>query len=163
MPIQKELFSSASAEWETPDDVFKPLNEEFGFTLDPCCTRENHKCPKFYTKDEDGLKHSWGSEIVFVNPPYGHEIEKWIRKSFHESRRGALVVMLIPARTDTRWWHDYCMKGEVRFIKGRIHFINRTLPSYNGVHTKTSPAPFPSAIVVFRPPKLRMKNAGDYL
>jgi len=142
------LFSSKSDEWETPQWLFDELNEEFGFTLDPCATHENHKCNRYFTKEEDGLSRSWHFEIVFMNPPYGRSIGKWIKKAYEEYQKGAIVVCLVPARTDTRWWHDYCMKGTIRFIKGRLKFWNRTLPSY-GNGGEPSSAPFPSAIVIF--------------
>lgn len=133
-------FSSASNEWETPQAFFDKLNEEFGFTLDPCCTHENAKCKTHFTKQDDGLSQSWANKVVFMNPPYGREIGHWMRKAFVESRQSATVVVcLVPARTDTAWWHDYAIKGEVRFIRGRLKF--------NG-HKNS--APFPSAIVIFK-------------
>ena len=144
-------FSSVSDCWETPPDTFEELNKEFSFTLDPCCFPETAKCSKFFTKEDDGLSQDWSNDIVFMNPPYGRVIKDWIKKAYEESLKGATVVCLIPSRTDTKWWHDYCMKGEIRFIKGRLKFDNRALPSWkeDGSHKK-SPAPFPSAIVVFK-------------
>lgn len=134
-------FSSKSNEWETPQAFFDKLNTEFHFTLDPCCTHENAKCAKHYTQAEDGLKQDWLDEIVYMNPPYGREIGKWIKKARDESAkfRGAIVVALVPARTDTAWWHDYVIGYEVRFIRGRLKF---------GGHKNS--APFPSAIVIFK-------------
>jgi phage N-6-adenine-methyltransferase len=132
-------FSSNSNEWGTPQDFFDGLNAEFGFTLDPCATKENAKCAKFYTKDDDGLNQDWSGETVFMNPPYGREIGKWVEKAYQESLNGTTVVCLIPSRTDTKYWHDFAMKGEIRFIKGRLKF--------GGLD---SPAPFPSAVVIFR-------------
>ena len=132
-------FSSERDTWETPQALFDELDREFAFTLDPCCLPETAKCAKFYTPKEDGLAQSWAGERVFMNPPYGREIGKWIRKAYEEAQCGAVVVCLIPSRTDTAWWHDYCMKGEVRFLRGRVRF---------GGH-KTG-APFPSVVVVFR-------------
>lgn len=112
-------------------------NAEFHFDLDVCATPENAKCERFFTKAEDGLKQSWGGGTVYCNPPYGREIAKWVKKASEED---ALTVMLIPARTDTRWFHDYIYgKHEVRFIRGRLKFGG----SMNA-------APFPSMIVVFR-------------
>jgi site-specific DNA-methyltransferase (adenine-specific) len=131
-------FSSASAEWPTPEVAFNALNEEFGFTLDPCATDENHKCAKYYTEEDDGLHQSWAPETVFMNPPYGRGIDRWVRKAYMESLRGATVVCLLPARTDTAWWHDYCMRGEIRFIRGRLKFADHD-----------NSAPFPSAVVLF--------------
>ena len=159
--IGKVMFSSDSAEWETPQPFFDKLDSEFHFTLDPCATDKNHKCLKYFTKKDNGLEKSWGNHRVFVNPPYGNVIPKWVKKCHEESLRGALVVMLIPARTDTRWFHDYCMRGEIRFIKGRLGFINRTLPSYkeDGKFT-ISKAPFPSAIVIFGSGKRTVSSYG---
>ena len=134
------MFSSASGEWATPQELFDVLDSEFHFTLDPCATPENAKCKSYFTRGDDGLAQSWAPERVFVNPPYGREIGHWMRKAWEESQAGALVVCLIPARTDTAWWHDYAMKGEFRFIRGRLKFGG----------AKNS-APFPSAVIVFRP------------
>ena len=140
--FNKVHFSSATVEWPTPQGVFNELNDEFGFTLDPCATHENAKCEKYFTMDDDGLKQDWGKETVFMNPPYGREIGHWMKKAYESSLEGATVVSLPPARTDNRWWHDYAMKGEIRFIRGRLKFGG----------AKNS-APFPSAIVIFRPPE----------
>ena len=133
-------FSSATVEWSTPQSIFDVLNAEFGFSLDPCCTHDNAKCAKHYTKEENGLSKSWQGETVFMNPPYGREISDWMCKAHMESEGGATVVCLIPARTDTKWWHDHAAHGEVRFIRGRLKFGG----------SKNS-APFPSAVVVFSP------------
>lgn len=134
------MFSSKSNEWETPQDLFDKLNKEFNFTLDPCSTHDNFKCKKHYTIEEDGLKQDWFGEVVFVNPPYGREISKWVKKSYEEWQKGVTVVMLIPSRTDTKWFHDYILgKAEVRFIKGRLKFGDNT-----------NSAPFPSMIIVFK-------------
>lgn len=134
-------FSSATPEWPTPQAFYDRLHEEFTFSLDPCSTTENAKCAKFFTANEDGLAQSWHGETVFMNPPYGRVIGSWMRKAYEScNQSGALVVCLVPARTDTAWWHDYAMKGEIRFIRGRLKFGN----------AKDS-APFPSALVIFRP------------
>jgi site-specific DNA-methyltransferase (adenine-specific) len=145
------LLRSSSNEWETPWDFFKKLNLVYNFTLDPCSTDKNTKCLKHYTIAEDGLRKSWKGETVFMNPPYGREIGKWIQKAHDESfQKNTIVVCLIPSRTDTIYWHHYCMKGEVIFIKGRLKFTNRTFPTYNEEGSyKISPATFPSAIVIF--------------
>jgi site-specific DNA-methyltransferase (adenine-specific) len=134
------LLSSKSTEWSTPQDFYDKLNSEFVFNLDPCATHENHKCSAYFTKEDDGLSQSWAGKAVFMNPPYGREVGKWIKKAYGESLKGATVVCLIPARTDTAYWHDYCMKGEIRFIRGRLKF--------GGAENS---APFPSALVIFRP------------
>ena len=134
------LFSSASEEWATPQEVYNKLNEEFRFTLDPCSTKENAKCVTFFTKEIDGLKQNWGGYSVFCNPPYGRVLYEWVKKSYEESRKpNTKVVMLIPSRTDTRWFHEFIYgKAEIRFIKGRLRFGG----------SKNS-APFPSMIVIF--------------
>lgn len=134
-------FSSATGEWPTPQDFFDKVNAEFGFTLDVCATAANAKCRAYFTKEEDGLARDWAPNICWMNPEYGRVIGKWVAKALAESRRGATVVCLLPARTDTRWWHDYVIDGgaEVRFIRGRLKFGDAK-----------SGAPFPSALAIFR-------------
>lgn len=132
-------FSSRTDNWATPQDFFDKLNAEFHFTLDPCADANNAKCPKFYTKEDDGLTKSWDNETVFCNPPYGRIIGDWVKKA--SEARGGQVVMLIPARTDTKYFHKYIyevLNVDIRFIKGRLKFGN----------SKNS-APFPSMIVIF--------------
>ena len=133
-------LSSKTDNWATPKDFFDKLNEEFHFTLDPCANEENHKCDLFYTKEQDGLTKDWGGHVVFCNPPYGKEIADWVRYSYEQSQKpNTTVVMLIPARTDTRYFHDYIYgKAEIRFIKGRLKFGDAT-----------TAAPFPSMVVVY--------------
>lgn len=135
-------FSSETNEWATPQNVFDALHREFGFSLDPCATTENAKCSQFFTQDEDGLSQSWQGHTVFMNPPYGRSIAPWVAKAYQEAKQsGTICVCLIPSRTDTRYWHQFAMRAtEIRFVKGRIRF--------GGSDTG---APFPSAIVVFRP------------
>jgi phage N-6-adenine-methyltransferase len=143
MSINEGMMSSLSAEWATPQYLFDSLNDQYGpFTLDPCSTDDNAKCTRHFTDTEDGLSQRWTGS-VFMNPPYGRQIGKWIRKAYDSVCEGdaEIAVCLIPSRTDTAWWHDYCMKGEVRFIRGRVYFEQEG---------KTDRAPFPSAIVVFR-------------
>ena len=132
------MFSSKSNEWGTPQDFFDKLNKEFNFTLDPCATADNHKCDKYFTLEEDGLKQDWSGETVFCNPPYGREIKHWVKKCYDAK---ATVVMLIPARTDTIYFHDYIYEraSEIRFLKGRLKF---------GGHK--NPAPFPSMVVIYK-------------
>ena len=147
---QKLMFSSKSNEWETPQEFFDKLNEKYKFTLDPCATHENHKCEKYYTIEDDGLSKSWANEIVFINPPYGN-IGDWVKKACDEYKdNGAVVVMLIPSRTDTKYWHEYIMKfaTTIYFVKGRLKFKNKVIADYTG-KTDLSPAPFPSVLVVF--------------
>lgn len=114
------IWSSMTDEWYTPQDLFDKLNEEFHFNLDPCATKENHKCELYYTKEDDGLQKNWNGFNVFCNPPYGRQIGKWVEKAYNSN---ALTVMLLPARTDTKWFHEYIYnKSEIRFLKGRIKF-----------------------------------------
>lgn len=120
--INAGLFSSNEESWSTPKSLFAALDAEFGFTLDPCASAENATVERFFTKDDDGLAQDWDG-VVFMNPPYGRTIGRWVEKAYRESLRGAVVVCLIPARTDTAYWHDYVMRAsEVRFIRGRLHF-----------------------------------------
>ena len=133
-------FSSASDDWPTPQDFFDRMNALHGpLELDVCASPTNAKCPRFYTRDDDGLTQAWDGKC-WMNPPYGRAIGQWMKKAYEESQRGALVVCLVPARTDTAWWHDYATKGKVTFIRGRLKF---------GGHVNS--APFPSATVVFLP------------
>ena len=133
-------YSSKSNEWSTPQYLFDKLDREFSFTLDPCATDGNAKCDKYFTVDDDGLIQDWSNDIVFMNPPYGREIKHWVQKAYEESLKGATVVCLIPARTDTIYWHDYIFgkASDIRFLRGRLKFGD----------SKNS-APFPSAIVVY--------------
>lgn len=133
----KGMFSSNTDLWATPQSFFDKLNEEFRFEVDVCANDENAKCNLYYTEKEDGLSHEWVG-VCWMNPPYGREIGKWVQKAYESSLNGATVVCLLPARTDTKWWHEYCMKGEIRLVKGRLKFGDG----------KNS-APFPSAVVIF--------------
>jgi phage N-6-adenine-methyltransferase len=137
------LFSSKTVEWSTPPDYFADLDQEFGpFDLDPCATPENAKCARFFTIKEDGLSQRWEGR-VYVNPPYGRGCGLWMRKAWESAACGdaELVVCLIPSRTCTRWWHQYVSKAaEVRFVQGRLKFGGAD-----------APAPFPSALVIYRP------------
>lgn len=143
--INAGVFSSNRDDWSTPKALFRMLDDEFAFTLDPCASPDNAKCDRYFTELDDGLAQPWDG-VVFMNPPYGRTIGDWVRKAHDEAQRGATVVCLIPARTDTAYWHDYVMRAdEVRFLRGRLHF--------DGDHERTAHnAPFPSAVVVFRPP-----------
>ena len=131
-------FSSKTDQWATPQWFFEKYNNIFNFTLDVCADECNKKCDRYYTKEQDGLSQEWDG-MCWMNPPYGREIIKWMQKAYESSLTGATVVCLVPSRTDTKWWHEYAMKGEIEFIKGRLKFGN----------VKNS-APFPSAIVVFK-------------
>ena len=139
MGINQGLFTSNTDMWSTPLDFFIKLNEEFNFETDVCAIESNAKCKKFFTPEMNGLKQEW-TGVCWMNPPYGRGIGEWIKKAYESSLNGATVVCLIPSRTDTKWWHDYCMKAdEIRFIKGRLKFKGA---KFN--------APFPSAIIIFR-------------
>lgn len=140
--LMQLMTSSEKNDWATPQQWFDYLNLEFGFTLDPCAQESNRKCAKYFTPLEDGLIQSWAEERVFMNPPYGRELPKWMKKAYESARdHGALVVCFIPARVDTDWWHRYASKAsEIRFPKGRVKFVGAE-----------SGAPFPVAIVIFRP------------
>ena len=141
MTITPVLFSSATDEWPTPQAFFDKLNRRYRFTLDPCATPENAKCPLYFTREQDGLKQDWGTHRVFCNPPYGRTMRAWARKCFESSQRGALVVLLVTARTDTRWFHDWVQgKADVKFIRGRLRFGE----------AETS-APFPSMLATYEP------------
>ena len=146
------LFSSKSSDWATPSEFFDKLNWRFGpFDLDPCATPMTAKCINFYTPMEDGLSKDWEDHRVFVNPPYGREIAQWVKKSYDEGqKKNTRVVMLIPARTDTKYWQDYVMKAqEVYFVRGRLKFGE-----------STNSAPFPSAVVVFESDTVRSQIFG---
>ena len=130
-------FSSKTDLWATPQDFFDALNKEFSFDVDVCATAENAKCQNYFTAQQDGLKQDWNG-VCWMNPPYGRVIGNWVKKAYESAQNGAIVVCLLPARTDTKWWHDYCMKGRVRFIRGRLKFGGNK-----------NAAPFPSALVIF--------------
>lgn len=135
------MFSSKTDQWATPQAFFDTLNSEFGFALDVAADHSNHKCAKYYTKEQNGLDQSWQLSAggVFCNPPYGREIGLWVKKAYEESLSGQLVVMLLPARTDTKWFHDYILgKAEVRFVRGRLKFGD-----------SNNSAPFPSMVVIY--------------
>lgn len=138
--MNRVVFSAESDEWATPQEIFDSLNAEFHFTLDAAATADNHKCERYYTAEQDGLKQSWGGERVFLNPPYS-QIAKWVEKAYREGTKdNTVVVMLIPSRTDTRYFHNYILhRSEIRFIKGRLHF-----------NDSKNNAPFPSMVVIFR-------------
>ena len=142
--MNKALFSSKTDQWATPKDFFDTLNAEFHLDLDPCADEENHKTPDYFTKEQDGLRQDWSGRRVFCNPPYGRAIGAWVEKGFREGHKDdTIVVMLIPARTDTRYFHDFIKnRAEVRFVTGRLKFGGGG----------GNPAPFPSMVVIFRGP-----------
>lgn len=130
-------FTSETDLWETPQELFDKYNDVYNFEVDVCANEQNKKCDKFYSKEEDGLSKTW-SGVCWMNPPYGRGIGKWIEKAYNSSLSGATVVCLLPSRTDTKWFHDFCKKGDIEFLKGRLKFGN-----------STNNAPFPSMVVVF--------------
>ena len=137
--ITSGMFTSRTDEWETPQYLFDELNEQFGFETDVCALPENAKCAKYFTPEQNGLSQEW-SGVCWMNPPYGRQIKDWVKKAYESAQNNkATVVCLLPARTDTSWWHDYCMKGEIKFLRGRLKFGD----------SKNS-APFPSAVVIFK-------------
>lgn len=138
--VQRKMdvhYSSATDDWSTPQDIFDALDAEFHFTVDVCASAGNAKCHDFYTVADDGLAQEWKG-VCWMNPPYGDGIGKWIAKAYESSLAGTAVVCLVPGRIDTAWFWDYCLKGEVRLIRGRLKF--------GGGDTS---APFPSIVVVF--------------
>jgi len=147
--LLKNKFKSTGNERGTPQEFFERLDNEFYFTLDPCANEDNHKCEKFFTEEMNGLEQEWSNDIVWVNPPFGGDLRLWVIKCYDEAQKGTTVVALIPVRSNTNWWHDYCMKAyEVRLIKGRMKFIDpEGVPYKHGL-------PFPLALVIFK--------QGDY-
>lgn len=137
------MFSSKTDMWATPQEFFEKLDKVFRFDMDVCAVPENAKCKAYFTPEDNGLAQDWRG-VCWMNPPYGREISAWVEKAHKsEKENGATVVCLLPARVDTRWWHDYCAKGEVFFLRGRLK-----------LGESENSAPFPSAIVVFRPSAL---------
>lgn len=138
---------SGTTQWQTPQFLFELLDAEFHFTLDAAATHNNAKCEKYYTREDNALIQSWSRERVFINPPYGVKLIDWVKKAYEETHcdppkpPAEIVVMLLPARTDTIWFHDYVLLyAEVRWVRGRLKFLGP-----KGL----SSAPFPSIIVIF--------------
>lgn len=146
------MYQSKSIEWETPPDVFNYWDKIYQFTLDVCATNENKKVMNYFSPEEDGLTQDWGVNVCWMNPPYGKEIIHWVKKASEAAEAGATVVALLPARTDTKWFHTYVLdKAHIHFLKGRITFVGAP-----------SAAPFPSMICVWLPgrPKKAKKKDG---
>jgi phage N-6-adenine-methyltransferase len=139
MGLNKGMYSSNTDDWATPQWLFDKLNRQYNFEIDVCATKENAKCHKYYTIEQDGLRQRWEGRC-WCNPPYGRKIGLWLEKAYKSSLWGASVVCLIPARTDTQWWNNWAVKGDIEYIKGRLKFGN----SQNS-------APFASAIIKYRP------------
>jgi phage N-6-adenine-methyltransferase len=138
--LNESMFSSKKQDWETPKDFFDELDKEFNFEFDVCANEKNSKLPFFFTPEDNALTKPWFGRC-WMNPPYGREIKDWVKKAYEESRKpGTMVVALLPARTDTKWFHEYIYgKAEIRFIKGRLKFVGAE-------HF----APFPSMIVIWK-------------
>lgn len=134
-------YSSRSDNWSTPWSLFYSIAKVYHPTTDVCATADNAKCEKYYTPEMDGLTQTWEG-VCFMNPPYGRQIKWWVKKAYESAQAGATVVCILPARTDTAWWHDYVMGADITFLRGRVKF--------GGARHS---APFPTAIVVFYPPK----------
>ena len=143
--FDRNRFNSKKQEWETPIELFNPLNNEFHFTLDVCADEYNKKVNRYFSEKENGLLQDWSNDICWMNPPY-KKTNIWLKKALEESEKGATVVCLVPSRTNTNWWHNYCMKGEIRFIKGR--------PKFKGC---THGLPQPLSIIIFRGKTFRSK------
>lgn len=142
--MNSALLSSKKMDWCTPQDFFDRLNKEFGFVLDAAATEKTAKCPPYYTPKTDGLSQSWDcGGAVFCNPPYGREIGKWVKKAYDEAQKGITIVLLIPARTDTKYFHKYIYgKARIRFICERLKFTDENGQVF-------APAPFPSMVVIY--------------
>ena len=137
MSINKGMLSSNTDMWETPQALFDAYNSVYDFDIDVCAVPQNAKCERYFTPEVDGLKQDWNG-TCWMNPPYGRQIGKWVKKAYEESKNGSVIVCLLPARTDTAWFHDYCMRGKIEFLRGRLKFGG-----------STNSAPFPSCVVVF--------------
>lgn len=136
-------FSAQTCLWSTPDGLFRELDKEFEFAVDVCALPENAKCPKFFTPEDDGLLQDWFG-VAWCNPPYGNRIGDWVEKAYRESFNGVTTVLLLPVRTDTRWFHSWILgKAEIRFFKGRLKFGG-----------SENAAPFPSMVVIYRAKKI---------
>ena len=147
MGINEGMMTSKTDMWATPQYFFDKYDNKYHFETDVCALQENAKCKRYFTPEQDGLKQEWHG-ICWMNPPYGRKIGDWVKKAYESSLRGATVVCLLPSRTDTRWFHDYCMKTKsINFIKGRLKFGD----------SKNS-APFPSVVVIFSPENLILKK-----
>lgn len=149
--MNSALLSSKKMDWCTPQDFFDRLNEEFGFVLDAAATDKTAKCAIYYTPEMDGLSQSWDcGGAVFCNPPYGKEIGKWVKKAYEEAQAGVPIVLLIPARTDTSYFHDFIYhKAKIRFIRGRLRFTDDD-------GNTADPAPFPSMLVIYNGERVKL-------
>lgn len=135
-------WHSRGSDWSTPQELFDELDKEFHFTLDPCASDWNAKCKNYFTEKDDGLTKDWGKNVVFMNPPYGRVLKEWMEKAYKSYKKGATVVCLVPSATDLSWWHDFAMKGEIRYLRGRPRFVTK-----EGTWQQTFS---PSSIIVFK-------------
>lgn len=136
-------WHSRGSDWATPQELYDKLDAEFHFNLDVCASDWNAKNINYFNEETDGLKQSWTGFTCFMNPPYGKVLNDWMKKAYEESQKGATIVCLVPAATDTSWWHDYALKGEIRYLRGRPRFVTKE---------KTWQQTFsPSVIVIFYP------------
>ena len=151
--MNKALLSSKKMDYCTPQDFFNKLNDEFHFILDAAATDKSAKCKNYFTPKNDGLNQSWvvnGGGAVFCNPPYGKNIGKWVKKAYEESQKGLTIVLLIPVRTDTKYFHDFIYgKAQIRFVKGRLKFTDEDGNPCRDKKGKPAAAPFPSMIVIY--------------
>lgn len=149
--MNEVFFKSQNMNWCTPKSFFDRLNEEFHFVLDAAATDKSAKCKKYFTPEMDGLKNSWNcGGAVFCNPPYGRQIGLWVKKAYEESKNGITIVLLIPARTDTSYFHDYIYKkAEIRPVRGRLYFTDEDGNPKIDSKSKPIPAPFPSLVIVY--------------
>ena len=150
------LYSSDSILWGTDPELFKLLNSTFQFQLDPASNHQNHLCPNYFTEEDDGLAQDWHPyRRIWLNPPFGKTISLWMKKAYEESQKGCLVVCLVPARVDTRWWHDWVKdKAYVQYPKGRLKYLKYS----DGSGDQSGGAPFASAIVIYGPDLELRKN-----
>ena len=135
-------WHNRGSEWATPKELFEELDNEFKFTLDVCASKWNAKCKTYFTEKQNGLEQDWGNNIIFMNPPYGKVLKQWMKKAYKSAEKGATVVCLVPASTDTEWWYKFALKGEIRYLRGRPRFITK-----EGNWQQTFS---PSVIIIFR-------------
>lgn len=150
--MNSSLLSSVKMDYCTPKDFFDRLDQEFHFALDAAATEKSAKCPVYFTPETDGLGSSWSEAggPVFCNPPYGRKLGKWVQKAYEEAKSGTTIVLLIPARTDTSYFHDYIYgRAEVRFIRGRLVFVDEDGKPCTDAKGRAMPAPFPSMVVIY--------------
>lgn len=150
--MNSSLLSSVKMDYCTPKDFFDRLDQEFHFALDAAATEKSAKCPAYFTPETDALVSSWSEAggPVFCNPPYGRQIGKWLQKAYEEAKAGTTIVLLIPARTDTSYFHDYIYgHADVRFIRGRLVFVNEDGEPCKDAKGRAMPAPFPSMLVIY--------------